>query len=75
MGSYNVAEPLFEAAQDPGKSSGGSGLLGSEGVRRFFLPFELTIAVFLKGQCHEIFDLWFFSSNNPFRAPDSCFQI
>jgi hypothetical protein len=19
----------------------------------------------LKGQCHEIFDLWFFSSNNP----------
>jgi hypothetical protein len=25
----------------------------------------------LKGQCHEIFDLWFFSSNNPIWAPDS----
>jgi hypothetical protein len=24
----------------------------------------------LKGQCHEIFDLWFFSSNNPIWAPD-----
>jgi hypothetical protein len=25
----------------------------------------------LKGQCHEIFDLWFFSSNNLIWAPDS----
>jgi hypothetical protein len=24
----------------------------------------------LKGQCHEIFDLWFFSSNNPAGAED-----
>jgi hypothetical protein len=29
----------------------------------------------LKGQCHEIFDLWFFSSNNPIWAPDSCCKI
>jgi hypothetical protein len=26
---------------------------------------------FLKGQCQEIFDLWFFSSNSPIWAPDS----
>jgi hypothetical protein len=25
----------------------------------------------LKGQCHEIFDLWFFSSNNFPEAPDT----
>jgi hypothetical protein len=25
----------------------------------------------LKGQCHEIFDHWFFSANNPTWAPDS----
>jgi hypothetical protein len=25
----------------------------------------------LKGPCHDIFDLWLFSSNNPIWAPDS----
>jgi hypothetical protein len=24
-----------------------------------------NVRVTFKGQCHEIFDLWFFSSNNP----------
>jgi hypothetical protein len=30
----------------------------------------LKSMVSLKGQCHEIFGLWFFSSNNPTWAPD-----
>jgi hypothetical protein len=27
--------------------------------------------VFIKGTCHEIFDLWFFSSINSILAPDT----
>jgi hypothetical protein len=30
----------------------------------------LCACVILRGQCHKIFDLWFFSSNNPTWAPD-----
>jgi hypothetical protein len=31
----------------------------------------MIIALALMGQCHEIFDPWFFSSNNTPLAPDS----
>jgi hypothetical protein len=29
---------------------------------------------FIKGQCNEIFDLWFFSSMSPIWAPDARFE-
>jgi hypothetical protein len=33
---------------------------------------EFDLEITLKGQSHEIFDLWFFSSNCTPRSPDSC---
>jgi hypothetical protein len=34
----------------------------------------LCYVITLKGPCHEIFDLWFFSSNNSIWAPDTRFK-
>jgi hypothetical protein len=35
------------------------------------LSYSLNCEKKSKGQCHAIFDLWFFSSNNPAWAPDA----
>jgi hypothetical protein len=34
-------------------------------------PVAAIFLILFKAQCHEIFDLWFFSSNSPIWAPDS----
>jgi hypothetical protein len=40
-------------------------------MRWFLALYHIQIRSYVKGPCHEIFDLWFFSSNNPIWAPDS----
>jgi hypothetical protein len=39
-----------------------------------FLKIDFSVDAPLKGPCHEIFDLWFFSSNNSIWAPDTRFE-
>jgi hypothetical protein len=64
------AGDLFDAMLESFVEIGGSVLLVFEDGEQRCHTFPLAArydrySILLKGQCHEIFDLWFFSSNNP----------